>query len=438
MNRKIKFIVYSVAVLAAVACSGRKEASGDYDLRFNSEGKFRIMQLTDVHLNYAEKEEYDKAKNQMVTLVEREKPDLLIFTGDVVTGVPAEPAWKDFLGPLDEKGIPFIICYGNHDRERELTEYELAEVITAHSANINETDGNGCLADMAVKVRSHDGKSVKAVLYCVDSFDYHSARGFSGYGWFATDQVEWHRAMSNRFAEGNGGIPVPSYAFFHIPLPEYATAVEKGFMLPSGQKGEKECIGVLNSGMYTSYVECADVHGVFVGHDHVNDYIAPYGDIALTYGRFSGYDTTYGSRDPHGLRIIELSEGDYGFHTWVSLLDGGVMGDETFEVETDYTMHPAVGSGITLGKDEKLLNVPQNGLWVLRKTRGRGYEVAIDDIVICPVGNRECGYIALQKGIHKLRVTPVAEDAASEPFHLAWRSAGSGKMHEIPEDAYVK
>lgn len=432
--------MFSIVAAAAViaACGGQKEAADTYDLRFNAEGKFRIMQLTDVHLDFANQEAYAKAKNLMTTLVKREHPDLLIFTGDVVTGVPAAPAWEDFFTPLDEMKVPYVVQYGNHDRERELNETDLAQAVVSHPANINGIDADGYLADMAVKVKSSDGSAVKAVLYVMDSFDYPSVPGFNGYGWFPSERIDWHRAQSNAFAEGNNGIPVPSYAFFHIPLPEYEQSIKAGNMLPSGQRGEGECAGVLNSGMFTSFLECGDVHAVFVGHDHVNDYIAPLGGIALCYGRFAGYETTYGSVDPHGLRIIELSEGDYGMHTWVSLLDGGIMADETFEVPTDYSMHSAVAADIALGEGECLVNVPENGLWTLRKTRGRGFEVAVDDVVVCKVGTRESGSLALEKGLHKLRITPVVEGADKEPFHLAWRRAGSGIMREIPVKAYIQ
>lgn len=437
MRNITKFILFCAAALLMAACA--KEAPAGYDLRFNADGKFRILQLTDVHLAGENADDYNSAKNQMVSVVDREHPDVVIFTGDVVTTVPAKPWWDDFFKPLDERNLPYVVVYGNHDRERELNEYELAQTVTAHSANINVLDEHGLLSDMALQIKSADGRKVSAVLYCIDSSDYPTVTGFGGFGWIAGDRIEWYRHQSNAFAAANDGFPVPSYAFFHIPLCEYNVAYEKGLALEGGHKLENECAGSLNSGMFTAMLECGDVHGVFVGHDHVNDYVAPYGGIALTYGRVAGFNTTYGTdKLPHGLRVIDLTEGEYGFDTFVSLNDGGTMSEIQYRDSTDYTVHAALAPDTALAEGERLLDVPENGHWTFRKTRGRGYEVAIDDIVVCKVGNRESGVIALEKGLHKVRVTPVAEDAAREPFHLAWRRAGSGIMREVPLNNYVK
>ena len=37
--------------------------------------------------------------------------------------------------------------------------------------------------------------------------------------------------------------------------------------------------------------EMGDIMGIFVGHDHINDYIGKYEDIYLGYGRGTGYST---------------------------------------------------------------------------------------------------------------------------------------------------
>jgi hypothetical protein len=93
----------------------------------------------------------------------------------------------------------------------------------------------------------------------------------------------------------------------------------------------------LNSGMFLAMLEKGDVMGTFVGHDHANDYIFKYYNIALAYGRFSGNkNTSYsvvinGVRQTrsidfqNGVRMIELTEGQRGFDTWIRLDDGTVI-----------------------------------------------------------------------------------------------------------------
>jgi hypothetical protein len=77
--------------------------------------------------------------------------------------------------------------------------------------------------------------------------------------------------------------------------------------------------------MFLAMLESRDVMGVFVGHDHVNDYIGLRHGVALGYGRFSGTATTY-NKGQHGARIIELNNtGNRNFKTWIRLRDGEII-----------------------------------------------------------------------------------------------------------------
>lgn len=68
-----------------------------------------------------------------------------------------------------------------------------------------------------------------------------------------------------------------------------------------------------------------DVRGTFVGHDHINDYWGELHGIRLCYGRATGYNT-YGKEGfPRGARIIQLTEGEADFQTWLRLDDGSVV-----------------------------------------------------------------------------------------------------------------
>ncbi len=62
--------------------------------------------------------------------------------------------------------------------------------------------------------------------------------------------------------------------------------------------------------------EMGDIEGVFVGHDHDNDYAVMWQGILLAYGRYTGGNTVYNNLS-NGARIIELTEGEKGFRTWI-------------------------------------------------------------------------------------------------------------------------
>ena len=63
-----------------------------------------------------------------------------------------------------------------------------------------------------------------------------------------------------------------------------------------------------------------DVMGMFVGHDHVNNYIGIHQGIAMGYGQVSGADA-YG-KFPRGSRIVELTEGNRSFESWIRTAEG--------------------------------------------------------------------------------------------------------------------
>lgn len=52
-------------------------------LHFNSDGKFKIVQFTDTEFSRASEEE-TRMKAMMAKILEAEKPDLAVYTGDVI------------------------------------------------------------------------------------------------------------------------------------------------------------------------------------------------------------------------------------------------------------------------------------------------------------------------------------------------------------------
>jgi hypothetical protein len=67
--------------------------------------------------------------------------------------------------------------------------------------------------------------------------------------------------------------------------------------------------------MFSAMLESKDVMGMFVGHDHNNDYIGTVYDICLAFGRVTGLDA-YGELE-RGARVIELYEGAFQFDSWI-------------------------------------------------------------------------------------------------------------------------
>ena len=294
-------------------------------LRFDGEGKLKIAQFTDVHLDLgteARRAEAEKTLAQMRYILDTERPDVVIFTGDVVTGSPAAEAWKRVLAPVAERKLPFCVVLGNHDAEQDLTRGQIAAIVTSFPQSLNTLGANRELADAVLEVNGAHGTA--ALLYCMDSHDYSPIKELDGYAWFTHEQVGWFRARSAAYTAANGGKPLPALAFFHIALPEYVAAWRNPANTHIGRAAEDECPGELNTGMFAAMRESGDVMGIFVGHDHDIDYIVAEKGIALGYGRFSGDNTTYNNLRP-GVRLLVLRAGERSFESWIHERDGRIV-----------------------------------------------------------------------------------------------------------------
>ena len=62
----------------------------------------------------------------------------------------------------------------------------------------------------------------------------------------------------------------------------------------------------IDTGFFDACVAYGKTKGVFVGHDHLNDFYLLKNDIILAYGRITGY-SAYGNLERGG-RLIEINE----------------------------------------------------------------------------------------------------------------------------------
>ena len=471
----MKNLLPTLMIMLAAACSSGSDQAPDVpQFRFHEDGSFKILQVTDVHIDWDMQPEYDKMYRQLCDMLDSGRPDLAILTGDVVTeSAGGEEPYERFFKAFDEREIPFAFTYGNHDRESVLMDTRMAELVTSHPACIT-TASDGYIDDNAFEILSSDGSRVAAVLYVMDSGDYSVVPPIGEYGWFPASQLRWYDDLSRSYRIANGGCPVPSYMFFHIPLPEYARAFETARI--DGVRDEHECPGEINSGLYALLKANADVHGVFVGHDHDNDYIADAGNVAFVYGRFSG-DATTSTHDKTGMRFISLKEGDYGFRTWIRERSGEVVMDHTYEPLIDYSLRKACkaeggrhgvffswydGAGSLESMDsmqpsreevpmprhecrhsegphgfgyEGFVYIPETGLWRFRTGERENGTVKIDDVALATAEECNVTEINLEKGLHKLDVKAWIKGGRSD-FKLTWMAPSGDRLRDVPEEYF--
>jgi hypothetical protein len=211
----------------------------------------------------------------------------------------------------------------------------LYDFIKDMPGNLTSTvEGLSGVTNFILPVKASDGSKDAAVLYVFDSNSYATLKGIKGYGWIKHDQVQWYIDESKKFTEANGGIPLTALSFFHIPLPEFHEAVQNEGSFLIGTRKEKACAPEINTGLFAAMQEAGDVLGIFVGHDHVNDYAVSWKGIMLCYGRYTGGKTVYHDiPGGNGARIIELTEGERQFRSWIRLKGGKVINEFTYPSE---------------------------------------------------------------------------------------------------------
>jgi len=299
-------------------------------LKFNGQGKFRIVQFTDTHWN-GQADVCRRTEEVIDRVLDAEKPDLAVLTGDIVTVSRApQEGWKSITEPIIRRKIPWAAALGNHDDENHgVSRRELVKFLAGlpYSRMEEGPESLGGTGNYILSIAGSTSDKPAAAIYLLDSRAYPKSKvirdrcqGIAAkYGWISFDQIQWYRQSSRELRAANQGRPLPALALFHIPLCEYAHPLLK---IAVGTHKEDVCCGAVNTGMFAAMSEEGDVMGVFTGHDHDNDYAAELFGICLAYGRCSGFGG-YGSL-PRGARVIELSEGQREFESWIRTDDGRV------------------------------------------------------------------------------------------------------------------
>lgn len=281
-------------------------------LKFNSQSRFKIVQFTDTHIQY-DSYRSDSVLVLMKTVIEREKPNLVIVTGDVVGSDNRKKAWLKVAQVMIDAKVPWAALLGNHDAEYEIDKEETMNTIVGLPYNLTmsgpaEITGKG---NYVLPVQSSKSQKTAAVCYILDSGEKPNP---NVYEWMDESQVQWYRKQSAVLTKQNNGTPLPALAFFHIPFAEFSQVIGKSTTVGMNLDAMPSP-GSPRSNLFTAMRECKDVMGVFVGHEHNNNYIGCLNDICLGFGQATGRQI-YGELGS-GARVIELYEGQRKFDSWI-------------------------------------------------------------------------------------------------------------------------
>lgn len=318
-------------------------------LKFNS-GKFTVLQVSDP-------QDLQFVRKTMVKMLDaaydRVNPDLVVFTGDNILGnhlrdarfgsrkVTLSPdgeyeamktAIHHIAEPVDRRGIPFTMIYGNHDDMNFISKEKQAEIWRGYDSfvGLNDSGDSGDVATFNLPIMSTDGKKTAFNLWFIDSARLDKAEEKCHTG-VKKQAVEWYINKSNLLKEQNGGKPVPSVLFQHIPFSEMTRLnspckKDDYGALPLFKKGEPEkyirldpavADGFLgepidgceeNNGEFDAIKKQGDVAAAVFGHDHRNNFIAELDGIRIFQSSAASF-RCYGNRF-RGVRVIEINENE--------------------------------------------------------------------------------------------------------------------------------
>lgn len=338
MKKFISILVAATMIFPMFAL-GASAKKSEPSLRFNSNGKFRILQLADLQDNAVLN---PVAKDFIKAAIEKTQPDLIVLTGDNFAGYAtgtnvfhgidkalARKAIDEYMSILEKYGIPVTMVPGNHDDDDiKLTKEEELEMYQKYDCFIGYDDVPemyGCGTHNLPIYSSKNAYKLAYNIWMFDSNTYDEELG--GYDYVHDDQVEWYVNKSNELKAANGGQPVPSMVFQHIIVKEiFDTLVECPEGTPNsmphdgkfykfnddyyktGNFKEWPCPGTRDGKQFNAMVEQGDVVAMFFGHDHNNSFEINYKgiDIVATPGfTFSSY-----SNEDRSFRVIDLDEND--------------------------------------------------------------------------------------------------------------------------------
>ena len=295
-----------------------KDENGNW--YFTTDGEFKVMHLTDIHIGggFMSKDVDEKALNAVAAMVTKEKPDLVIATGDIAFPVPYTAGTfnnhsgaKAFANLMESLGVYWDVTFGNHDAEaysyfdREAMGefYEREEFhYCLFQSGPEDVDGFG---NHIIEVKNSEGLITQALIL-IDSQAYvkdniiESIKGT--YDNVHENQVQWYETEINRMNEENKAVSedaetVKSMAFFHIPLVEMLDGwnefKENGYEDTDnvkyidglmGEGGKVVYCGLGEDELFEKMVELDSTKAMFNGHDHLNNTTFEYKGIQFSYG----------------------------------------------------------------------------------------------------------------------------------------------------------
>ncbi|KAH9215660.1 Metallo-dependent phosphatase-like protein [Leptodontidium sp. 2 PMI_412] len=361
-------------------------------LRANADGKFKILQISDTHMvtgvgickdaidgdgkALPESEADPLTVIFLGKILDEEKPDLVILTGDQLHhDIPdSQSALFKVVAPLIERSIPWAAVFGNHDSEGDYAlskaQMSILEDLPFSLCQSGPEHAEG-VGNYYLQILSPaPSRTPLSTLYLLDSHGQIPSKIHNpDYDPIKQSQIDWFTSTSQALKkEHEKDSTHLSLAFLHIPIPEYGG---RNLITRGGKRREPTEGPSFNSHFYDTLLQ-EGISALACGHDHVNDFCAllPQKQKGSTQnvsqlgpwlcygggGGFGGY-CSYGRKKFHRrTRVWEIDTSTGGLKTWKRLEYSEEKVDELALVEGGEVVCPPAEADESKGLGSLLKN----------------------------------------------------------------------------------
>lgn len=257
----------------------------------------KILQLTDLHLLFGIDYQDRQTFKTIEVMVKSDDFDLVVITGDLTMSPSAPRLFRQLIRFMEGLQTPWTFVFGNHEADFNSYHSLLAQIPSDPEYLLFkvgpqlEDGGYGNF-----RIQFHREGQPFQMLYFLDSHaernDYTLEEG--KYDYLKPSQIAWYETHVQNDT-------VNSLMFMHMPLRQTLD-----FNNITGRQMEGVYPQGKDTGMFDKIVQYAKTKGVFVGHDHLNDFSFVKEGVLLAYGLITGHNA-YGYFDQGG-RIILISQ----------------------------------------------------------------------------------------------------------------------------------
>ena len=306
------------------------KVDSDGSFYFKTDRAFKILQLTDLHIGagFLTIKKDKMAINAIASMIAEEKPDLVVVTGDIAFPVPY------YAGTLNNSYAPKLICtlmekmgvywipvFGNHDTEvySYFNREQIGNIYESSAYphclfKCGEKQVDGC-GNSVINIKNSDDIISQSLVF-LDSHSYTDDNKFGimrRYDNIKDSQISYYKLKVKEAINYNKTLGADdelvkgnSLLFFHIPLNEYADAIEeykKNNLKDSenvkmlygryGEKNKEVHCAMKRDNLFNTVKSFNAQSGIFCGHDHLNNCSLIYKGVELTYGYSIDYTAYY-------------------------------------------------------------------------------------------------------------------------------------------------